>query len=188
MYICTCIYTHYKLCPGPNLELNLCSNSDTDSCSSQAAPLTDGVYLQPFCSPIFLRSLQLPWSTISPRPLLLTRPIRRAVKTSCVDWFFSPHTFPVPSFWWAPVTAVSTSTAFSQLPPRGRRGLSEETLALTGMASAPRQINPSWVHFLRPEDTNYRDSTGSTMRADIWQPGSRQLRIVLPSGAVSSQP
>lgn len=125
-----------------------------------------------------------PCQVINPWPLTFIWPIRWATNTS----YFVLFVFPSPLF----LLPFSVSTCHCSPDSRGSLlragGLSEETLALTGMASAPRPINPSWVHFLRPEDTNYREGTGSTMQANIWQPGSCQLRIVLPSGAVSSQP
>lgn len=67
-------------------------------------------YPHPFLR-LILRPLQPPRAAISPRPAPLARPIRRAAKTPCLCQLLSPHTFPVPSFRWAPVSAVSTFTA-----------------------------------------------------------------------------
>lgn len=121
IYMCMRIYTdtYFKLHPGSNLGLNCGSNPAVGACSSsprQRCP-ADGVYLQPLCPLIFRRSLQPPRKAISPRPL----PIRRAARTSCLCQFFCPHTFPVPSFRWAPVTAVSFSL-LSPAPSAPRRG------------------------------------------------------------------
>lgn len=149
VYVCTDIYMYFKLCLGPNLGLNCCSNPAVGACSRSPQP---ALPRSRRLSPALLHAHPPALAPAAPkRDKPATSPTRPADKASCEDVLslpvFLPHTpflFPVFSGHLSPRSRLSQLSPGSLRPaPRGRRGLSEETLALAGMASAPRQINPS---------------------------------------------
>lgn len=117
-----------------------------------------------------------------------TSPSLTADKASCEDVlslpaFLSTHTFPVPSFWWAPVTTVSILTAFSQLPPPHSEGQEE---FIGGNTWSSRGWPPHCSRLIRVECTSFSQRTPITTTAPAAQCGRTSDRLSPASSALSS--